>query len=129
MTTTTKMMTKTKTQWHSDLYAKAQAAGRTAGERATPTPMIVEQHQPIQQTYHVPEGVCGFAWVRVRPGTCSFARWLKLALGCGRDYYGGMNIWITDHGQSLARKLAHAEALASVLREAGINATAHSRMD
>jgi hypothetical protein len=118
------------------LYARAFAAGRMAGELAKPTPMVVTQREnplndnsPIQQAWHVPEGVCGFAWIIVRPGGSSFARWLKTEKDHRRDYYGGICIWVDDHGQSMARKQAHAEAFAKVLREAGINAHANSRMD
>lgn len=119
------------------LYAEAEAAGIAAGEAAAPRPMIVYEAdvltgraKPDGQAWHVPEGVCGFAWVNIRPGTSSFARWLKAAGHARRDsYYGGVTIWIGAHGQSYERKMAHARAMAAVFAAAGIEARASGRLD
>jgi hypothetical protein len=118
------------------LYARAHAAGMAAGEAARPTPMVVTEHRnplddssPVIRTYApVMSGVCGFAWVTVRPATSSFARYLK-ARGHRRGYEGGIQIWVGEFGQSMERKEAYARAFAAVLREAGITAYAASRMD
>lgn len=106
-----------------EIWAKAKAVGLAAGEAAIPTPMNVTRvdlaDRPIGPTYHVSEGACGFAWVNVKPGTSQFARWLK-AEGHARSdsYYGGVMIWVGEHGQSVTRKEAHAKALAADLTEA-----------
>jgi hypothetical protein len=109
-----------------DLYAKAWAAGVVAASAKVPEPMVVSG---MGKSYYVSEGVCGFAWVKVRPGNSAFAKWLvkeKLARGA---YNGGVDIWIFDYNQSMDRKEAHARAMSKVLKEAGINAFADSRMD
>ena len=119
------------------LYNKAYAAGLKAGNAKIPTPMIVgspttplgSDIDPNKKTYFVPQGVCGFAWVKVVPGTCSFARWLTKT-GKGRPGYGGgTHVWVHEFGQSLEQKEAFARAFAQVLTEAGVTAYSQSRMD
>ena len=120
------------------LFDEANAAGVAAAERARPTPMVVVEHanpfddaSPIVRQYApVMDGVCGFAWVNVKPGTSKFARWLK-DNGIARtdSYYGGVTIWISDYGQSYERKIAHASAMARVLSEQGIKAYSSGRLD
>lgn len=126
------------------LYAAADAAGREAGAAAIPTPMVVGTPKnmmaslmggddggfdPDEPTYFVSEGVCGFAWVRIRPANGSFARQMKKA-GIGyRSYYGGWDISVRYGNQSLARKEAYARAFAKVLQDAGVDAFVDSRMD
>lgn len=110
------------------LIEQATAAGRAAGEAIQPRPMNIV-NPATGQRYHVAEGVCGFATVRVTPGTTSFARWLvKEGIGYAA-YGGGVAIPIHAHEQSLERKQAHANAFAAVLREQGIKAYPESRLD
>jgi len=120
------------------VFNEASRAGFAAGEAAKPRPMIVSERasvlddsSPPKKEWYVSEGVCGFAWVTVMPATCSFAKWLvKSGNARGRAYGGGIDIWISSHGQSLERKTAHASAMAKVLSEKlGIKAYADSRMD
>lgn len=124
-------------EWQ-ELWDAAEAKGFAAGDAAVPTPMIVgSPSTPLgsdvdfsQKTYFVSEGVCGFAWVKVRPGTSSFARWLvRTGRSRGKAYHGGVDIWIGHYGQSMQRKEAFAYAMAETFREAGIKAYAGSRMD
>ena len=118
-------------------YAEAYAAGCKAAAECAPTPMVVAEHanplndaSPVRQAWHVPEGVCGFAWVKIRGGNTSFARWLKKVAKARPSYYGGIEINIREYGQSMQRKEAHARAMAKVLREKlGVEAYADSRMD
>lgn len=119
-----------------ELYASADAAGKAAADACVPTPMVVveranlfDDNSPVVKSYApVMDGACGFAWVIVKPGTSSFARYLK-KIGYTRDsYYGGINVWVRGYGQSYERKRAYAAAFAGVLRDAGINAYAMSRM-
>lgn len=112
------------------IYEKAQTAGREAGEAVSPIPMIVSgyEDQPVV------DGVCGFAWVNIRPGNSSFARWLKKEnLARTDSYNGGVTIWISAWGQSYERKMAHAEALAESLKSnpllAGAKIYASGRLD
>jgi len=133
----------TKTQW-SRLYAEADAAGRKAANASTPAPMLVgtpkdmmasltggddggfDEKEPV---YYVADGVCGFAWVLIRPGNSSFARWLVKTDKGSAAYGGGVSIWVSGYGQSMQRKEAYAGAFAKVLQAAGITAYSQSRMD
>ena len=118
------------------IYAEAHKAGMAAGDAETPTPMLVEQHEnplddesPLQKVWKVPQGVCGFAWIIVRPGNCGFARWCRKNKGTGKAYYGGEQIWVGEFGQSYDKKMAYASAFASVLRHHDINAHSFGRFD
>ncbi len=128
------MLTKTDfAKW----WQEAIQAGLKAGGAITPTPMVVQQHRnmlddgsPVVKQWHVPEGVCGFAWVNIKPGNCAFANWLK-AQGLGKtdSYAGGVTVWISEYNQSYTRKAAHAAAMAQVLAAHGIKAYSHARLD
>lgn len=118
------------------LYNKAHTAGMAAGTSFKPAPMVVQTHadpltpnSPVVASEVVSEGVCGFAWITVRPGNCSFANWLKKNHLARPAYRGGVDIWVYQFNQSMQRKEAYADAFAKVLVEAGINAYAGSRMD
>lgn len=116
----------TYTDFH-DLFRQAELAGIAAGQAVSPTPMLINGYDPIEG------GVCGFAWVnfKMKSGLArKLGRFLwENNLGRKDEYYGGLTIWISDHGQSMTRKEAHASALAKVLQEAGIEAYSASRMD
>jgi hypothetical protein len=119
----------------SGLWAQAMAAGMAAGNAAAPVPMVVAQADifgkplPDAKRYFVPDGVCGFAWVKVRPGNSPFANWGKKKGLLKSAYGGGVQYWVGEFGQSMQRKEAFASAMAKVLSDAGINAYADSRMD
>ena len=120
------------------LYSAADIAGKAAVKSAVIVPMTVgSPSRPFgndidyaQPTYFVGDGVCGFAWVNVRPGNSPFANFLK-AKGLGRkdDYYKGVTIWVHDYNQCMQKKEAYAHAFAQVLNASGITALAMSRMD
>jgi len=120
-----------------ELYQMAVEAGKVAAAKTKPTPMIVRQHKDmfddnseVEKEYFVPSGVCGFAWVNIKPGNSKFANWLKKEGLARRDsYYGGVTIWVSEYGQSLELKEVYAYAFANVLSENGIKAYAGSRMD
>lgn len=123
------------TQAFQDLLQRAYQEGRKAGAAVAPHPMLVahcdingklDTSQPI---YRVDDGACGFAWVKVRPATTPFARWLKKNDYARQAYSGGLDIWVSEFGQSVDRKYAMASAMAKVLSEAGITAYADSRLD
>lgn len=133
-----------KTEINSRIHADAHDAGMKAGEACNPTPMIVfERHNPfddkspIVNTWEpIASGVCGFAWINIRPGTCSFARWASKQpslMGAGtlahKSYYGGVDIWVPFFDQSLEKKSAYASAYAKILNENNIQARSMSRMD
>lgn len=109
-----------------ELYTKALEAGRKAFEDARPTPMVVQQHSnmfddssEVTQQWVIDDGVCGFAWLLIRPGNSSFAHWAKKNAGASKAYGGGLSIWSPVGGtsQSLERKQAGVYAMADVLKE------------
>lgn len=119
------------------LYNRADEAGKAAVAKAQIVPMFVgnavglsDKLDETKPVYYVEDGVCGFAWVNVKPGNSAFAKWLK-AQGIARtdDYYKGVSIWIRGYGQSMQKKEAYAQAMAKVFSDAGITAYAMSRMD
>jgi hypothetical protein len=85
--------------------------------------MVVEGYAPIA------DGVCGFAWITVKPGNCGFAKYLVKKGAARRAYGGGVSVWVSAFNQSMAKKEAYARAFAEVLANAGIRAYAESRMD
>jgi hypothetical protein len=123
-------------QVNARLFEAAHRAGMAAGEAARPMPMVVQERRnpfddnsPVVREYGpIMDGVCGFAYITVRPGNCSFARYLKKRGGY-HGYYGGTQYSVRHFGQSLERKQAYARAFAEVLSEAGIKAYSESRMD
>jgi len=118
------------------IYDDAHKAGMKAGEDCIPTPMTVVQHanmaddkSAVVKQWHIPQGVCGFAWIKIRPANCSFAKWIKKN-NLGRNGYdGGIDIWVHEFGQSMEMKEAYANAFAVVLEFYGIKAFSGSRMD
>jgi hypothetical protein len=132
--------TVTKTASPQTIYREAIAAADTAFAGATPTPMLVgtaiglsDEIDYTKPTYVINDGLCGFAWVNIKPARGKFVTWLK-SQGIGRTdtYYGGYTIWSPggDRGsQSYERKMAAAAAFAKVLRSYGIEAHASGRLD
>ena len=110
----------------SEIYNRAHAAGMQALNTAQPSPMVVTEAdvfgRPLANAvrHYVSEGACGFAWVRVRPGNCQFANWLKKTGLARKAYEGGVDIWVSEGGQSVERKEAYARAFAKVIREENI---------
>ena len=124
--------------YFAELFRKAHEAGMAAGAATTPAPMVVNKHasplddsSPVVKSWVVPDGVCGFAWVTIRPATSAAARYAKefIKRGVHKGYHGGIEIMVHEFGQSLTRKEAYARAYARVLEAAGIRATADSRID
>lgn len=118
------------------LYEKAEATATAAGFNAKPTPMVVSERanplndaSAVKQSWVVEGGVCGFAWIVVKPANSAFGNWLKKNGKAKPAYGGGLQIWVKAFGQSMERKEAYAYAFAKVLSEAGINAYSDSRMD
>ena len=105
----------------------AHAEGIKAGRNCRPIPMIVSDASGIAIEC-VDDGACGFAWV-VIPGNSAFGRWAKKQGRARPHYPRGLCFWVSDFGQSVDRKTAYAGAFAQVLRNAGIDAYADSRLD
>jgi len=122
-----------------NIFEAADTAGREAVSKLDVRPMVVghagvfdskiDQTKPV---YYVADGVCGFAWVNIKPGNSKFANWLKKkGLARSDSYYGGVTIWVSEFNQSMQKKEAYAYAFAKVVDEAGVvkQAYASSRMD
>ena len=110
------------------LFAKADAAGMAAASAHKPEPMVVRSGSYVYEP--VMDGVCGFAWVNVKPGNSQFAKWMVKEGKARKDSYeGGVQVWVSQFNQSMEKKYAYAAAFANVLNEAGVNAYAGQRMD
>jgi len=109
----------------SKIQADAVEAGMNAAKKCIPEPMYVEG---VKEIYKVDKGVCGFAWVVHKPGNDSFSYWARKN-GWERHYYGGVQWWCFDFGQSMEIKVAYCQAFSKSLNEAGIKAHYGSRID
>ncbi len=119
------------------LLERAHLMGMDAGRRVGVTPMVVGTPTELfgneidwdKTTYHVSDGVCGFAGVVIKPARGKFVSYLK-SLGMGyKHYYGGWYVSVREFGQSMTRKEAYADAFAKVLTEEGVRCYVDSRMD
>jgi hypothetical protein len=66
------------------LFNEARIAGLQAGLASVPMPMAVVEHtnllndsSPVKRAWVVDDGVCGFAWITVRPANSTFVRSLE----------------------------------------------------
>ncbi len=119
-----------------EVWNAAHRAGMAAGTAKVPTPMVVQAHKdvfddksPVIEEWRAPQGVCGFAWIVVRPGNCSFARWCRKNKNTSKAYRGGEHLSVQMFGQSMERKQAYGAAFANVLESHGITAYMMSRID
>lgn len=146
-----------------EALSDATLNGYLAGLDHKPTPMVVyspkapfvdESPDYSQPVYHVPSGVCGFAWVNLKAKkgpegkeARQFLNWLlgrsKPAPGAQptaypgfrlpdkKAYGGGYNLWVSGFDQSMECKYAAACVVAKALNEAvpGLTAWAQERMD
>jgi len=108
-----------------ELYEKAELEGREAASAVNVNPMYVTSGAT---TWKVDDGVCGFAWVTIF-GNTSFVKWLKANHIARKNSGRGVTVWVSAYNQSVTRKEAFAKAFAAVLKEAGVDAYADSRMD
>jgi hypothetical protein len=118
-----------------DILRTALAAGAAAGAACIPVPMVVSQHanplndrSPVTKGYLGAEGACGFGWVSFA-GNTAFGRWAKKNGHARSDYPTGLRISSKLMTQSMYRNEAWATAVAETLRNAGIEASAQSRID
>jgi hypothetical protein len=120
-----------------EIYAEAFAAGAEAGAKCIPRPMGVYQSDlagnRLGPTEVVSEGLCGFAWVRIKPARGPFVKYLKDNNIGHLSLYGGWMISMGDccgMSQSMERKEAAGRAFVEVLKRNGIErAWMESRLD
>jgi len=126
--------------WRS-IYQQAHTAGQVAADAAIPTPMLVGTAVGLSDTidtskpvYIVRGGLCGFAYIIVRPATGGFVRWMREQQIGYKHYYGGWSVPARpltppDLSQSVEIKEKYAHAFANVLREHGINCSVETMLD
>ena len=113
-----------------ELAEMAHRAGLEAGNNVIPQPMVVVDGKTEEVIDVVNDGLCGFAWINIKPARGAFVNYLKArGWGAPDSYYGGYTIWAHNFGQSVTRKEAYAKAFAKVLQDHGITAYANSRLD
>ena len=96
--------------------AAAAAAGAAAMDAARGTEELIAVRDETGRVY-APFPICGFAWVRVRPGKKrALGNALKRA-GFRAAYPSGLDYWVTAGGQSYDLKLAYARGMAAKLNE------------
>ena len=108
-------------------FENALAEGIQAGNEVIPIPMQVIGRD---QSFVVEGGVCGFAWLEIRPARGPLVTYLKKS---GQGYYSSYSrayiYTIHQFGQSLTRKEAMADRMAEYLRKCGYNVYANFRLD
>ncbi len=110
-----------------EILTEALVDADSAALEVTCSPMHVTDGV---NNYTVNDGVCGFAWVNIRPARGKFVKLLKdRKIGSTDSYYGGYTVWSKANTQSLTRNQEWARAFARVLNSNGIKATAASRID
>lgn len=115
------------------VYEEAHTAGLEAMAATTPTPMVVSDdpnYMKTRNTYYVPQGMCGFAWIEGIRANSSIGKWL-VANGKGRrsEFSPGVTVWVREGGQSYELKSAYAAAFEGVLKSYEIRCFAGSRLD
>lgn len=113
-----------------EIFNRAHLSGMHDGNACSPPPMVVVQDTgDRKKSWFEPEGMCGFAWITIKPASCLAAKVAKEKFGARKAYDGGVQIWVREFDQSIARKQAYANAFTAVLMNAGINAESGSRLD
>lgn len=105
------------------IYQLACEAAKAAAATTVPTPMRVEGYG-IEM-----EGLCGYAWVRIRDARRGFARWLIANGHAHQHYRSGAQVFADVSSQSVDRARACATAFAAVLQHNGIECEVESRLD
>ncbi len=122
------MATATDYKTEYEMLQEAHLAGLYAGNTANPTPyQIVNQNQEVVD--FLDDGLCGFAWITIRPARGKLVAYLKQRDWGSKGWNGGWEIWVREYGQSYERKYAYAKAFAWTLQQYGIDATAGARLD
>jgi len=122
------MTTAVKSKTVAEIVEESHLAGMNAANAATPKKYnVVNENNEIIDT--LDDGLCGFAWITIRPARGSLVAYLK-AEGIGdKGWSGGWTIWVNKFGQSYDRKYAYAKAFANTLCQYGIDAQAGARLD
>lgn len=125
-----------------DILVEASEAAEAAVKACRPTPMVVgtaiglsdeiDESQPI---YFVEGGMCGFAYVVIKPARGKLVAELKKRGIGSAHYYGGYSASSSAFAPSIRRDQSYERACAAargaveVLQKYGINAYVDSRLD
>jgi hypothetical protein len=122
----------------------AHEAGIKAVSDLAVVPMLVGQETSLfsgkidytKPVEYIADGVCGFAWVSVKPehkGNTRLGKDERIVLEAAgfskNDYEKTYQLWISLFNQSMQKKEKYAAEYAKVLRANGIRAYSGSRMD
>lgn len=111
------------------IFNEARIAATVAFRDAVPTPVIFGQAADLFSTRMVPgteeyvaDGVCGFAWITIKPARGEFVKFLKNAKIGDKGVYGGYRISAYEVGcpgssQSMDRKYAACMAFVAVIKQ------------
>lgn len=113
----------------SEIFSEACTAAVKAFHDAKPTPVIFGQAKGLFGNEMVPgteelveDGVCGFAWINIKPARGEFVKFLKSKNIGRKGVYGGYTISAYDIGipgssQSMERKEAGCKAFVAVIKK------------
>lgn len=107
------------------LYGLAAATGTKAATNWVPTPLILTDGY---QTYVEDGGACGTAWIRLKDGRSSFAKWLRAQKLAAQASRKGIVIGADVGSQSLERAEQYCQAFARVLRLNGVDCSVETRL-
>lgn len=107
------------------IHQEADQSGKEAARSAALQLLTVQDESG--RTYP-PFPICGFAWIHFA-GNTAWGRWAKKRGLATKDYPSGLHIWVPFYNQSYDRKLAYAQAYATVLNKYGIEAYGAGRLD
>lgn len=112
-------------QW---IHEAEKAGNEAAKEAAKHLKSYAIMQNGVQiDTLH---GLCGFAWVKIKNGKSSLARFMVKEKLADKGTYGGVEVWVGVGGQSVDIKSAYARAYARKLSElSGEEAVGQSRLD
>ena len=112
-------MAKNDSRW-ADVWKRAQEAGERAASVVVPTPLGVTEIGATPaggigavKSFTLAEGPGVYVWMRLSPGTHSFARWFKREVGGHTPRGGGVEHLLGGGG--MERGKARARAIAEVI--------------
>lgn len=112
-----------------NIFNEARTAATIAFSDHTPTPVVFGQAKSLFGNEIIPgteeyvaDGLCGFAWVRIKPARGEFVKFLKKNGIGNKGVYGGYTISAYDIGcpvssQSMERKEAACKAFVAVIKQ------------
>ena len=113
----------------SEIFSEASNAAVAAFHAATPRPVIFGQAKSLFSNEMVPgteeyvaDGVCGFAWINIKPARGDFVKFLKSRKIGDKGTYGGYtvsaySVGIPGSSQSMERKEAGCKAFVAVIKK------------